>query len=261
MRALRVFWEHFRVGAMAELQYRVNFFLQLLQSLLSLAAGLAVQGLVFSHTRSLNGWDSAELLAVLGVYLMVSGINWALIAPNMTRLMTDVQMGTLDFALTKPVDAQLLVSVRESRIWQGTQILTGAVVLGVAIARLDASVGAGEAAAFALALLLGAVMLYCLWLVLTTGAFWLVRVENVVELLDGVFQTGRWPVGTYPRWLRLGLTFLVPVAFAVTVPAEAITSRLDGTTLLGAAGLAAAMLAVSRWFWRLGLRHYSGASA
>jgi ABC-2 type transport system permease protein len=68
-------------------------------------------------------------------------------------------------------------------------------------------------------------------------------------------------VGVYPAWLRTGLTFLVPVAFAVTVPAEALTGRLTGLTLLGAAGLALALLLLSRWVWRTGLKRYSGASA
>jgi len=76
-----------------------------------------------------------------------------------------------------------------------------------------------------------------------------------------VFQTGRWPIGTYPRWLRFGLTFLVPIAFAVTVPAEAFTSRLNGWTLLGAVGLCGLFLVFTRWLWRRGLTRYSGASA
>jgi ABC-2 type transport system permease protein len=68
-------------------------------------------------------------------------------------------------------------------------------------------------------------------------------------------------VTIYPQWLRLGLTFLVPVAFAVTVPAEALTGRLTPLTLLGALGLAAALLGLARFIWRLGVRSYSGASA
>ena len=60
---------------------------------------------------------------------------------------------------------------------------------------------------------------------------------TAAELFDGIFQTGRWPVGIYPGWLRYSVTFLVPVAFAVTVPAEAVTSRLDGETLLLSCGL------------------------
>ncbi len=68
-------------------------------------------------------------------------------------------------------------------------------------------------------------------------------------------------MGIYPRWLRTGLTFLVPVAFAVTVPAEALTSRLTPLTLLGTLGLTLLFVVLARVVWRLGLRNYSGASA
>ncbi len=75
-------------------------------------------------------------------------------------------------------------------------------------------------------------LIYCFWLVIATVAFWVVEMWTAVELFDGVFQTGRWPIGIYPPWLRVGVTFLVPIAFAVTVPAEALTSRLDWQTLV-----------------------------
>jgi len=76
-----------------------------------------------------------------------------------------------------------------------------------------------------------------------------------------VYEAGRWPVTLYPAWLRFGLTFLVPVAFAVTVPAEALTGRLTASTAWLAVALAAVLLIVSRCFWKIGLRNYSGASA
>jgi ABC-2 type transport system permease protein len=104
-------------------------------------------------------------------------------------------------------------------------------------------------------------MIYCFWLILTTGVFWVIRMENILELFQGIYQAGRWPTTIYPAWLQVGLTFLVPVAFAVTVPTEAITGRLTVTTLLGALGFIIFLLLFSRWFWKRGLRHYSGASA
>ncbi len=76
-----------------------------------------------------------------------------------------------------------------------------------------------------------------------------------------MWEAGRWPVGIYPDWLRYGMTFLVPVAFATTVPAEALAGRLTLESLAGALGLAIVFVAVSRWFWTIGIRQYSGASA
>lgn len=217
--------------------------------------------LVYSHTDDLNGWSQAELLCVFGIQIAMVGVIKTLVQPNMLRVMEEVREGTLDYALTKPEDAQVLASVREVRVWQVVDVVSGAVVLGFGLSRIATDVGLLDALAFAVALLLGALMLYCFWLVVTTGAFWVVNMWHVVELFDGVFQTGRWPVGIYPLWLRFGVTFLVPVAFAVTVPAEAVTSRLEWETLALAVAFAVALFAFTRWFWRFGLKRYSGASA
>ncbi|HEY1016115.1 MAG TPA: ABC-2 family transporter protein [Herpetosiphonaceae bacterium] len=261
MNYLRLFWVYLRVGVMNELQYRVNFFVQLFQSFLALATGLISLGLVFQYTDQLGGWTRPELLAVMGVHLLMAGFIKTTVQPNMERLMGDVQQGTLDYALTKPEDAQLLVSVREFRFWQLTDALMGIGVLAAALIQLDRTIGAAQALSFAAALGLGGVLVYCFWLILTAGAFWFVRVGNIIEIFQSMYQAGRWPVGVYPGWLRGSLTFLVPVAFAVTVPAEALTGRLGGSTLLGALGLAALLLIAARLIWRLGLRRYSGASA
>ncbi len=85
--------------------------------------------------------------------------------------------------------------------------------------------------------------------------------DHVIELFQGIYQAGRWPISIYPNALRLSLTFLVPVAFAVTVPAEALTKRLTMPTLAGAAALAVVLLSASRLVWKVGLRQYTGASA
>lgn len=261
LRGFQLAWLFFRVGALNELQYRVNFVMQVFHSALALATGLVVLALVFSHTTELRGWSHAELLAVLGVHILMGGAIRIWIQPNMDRLMEEVRDGRLDYALTKPEDAQLLVSLREVRIWQGVELVTGSVVLGYALTRVGAETGLLDALAFGALLVVGAQMIYCFWLVLATGAFWLVRMDMAAELFQGIYQTGRWPVGIYPPLLRVWLTFLVPIAFAVTVPAEAATGRLEWQTVVAAVGFGAVLFAFARWFFRRGLRRYSGASA
>jgi len=135
------------------------------------------------------------------------------------------------------------------------------ILLFVGLAGVDKSVGFVDAIAFGCALVIGAVLVYCFWLIMTTGAFWIVRMEHVLELFEGIYRTGQWPIGVYPGWLRYSVTFLVPVAFAVTVPAQAVTSRLQWQTLLISFVFGCVLFVLARWFWRFGLRHYAGASA
>jgi ABC-2 type transport system permease protein len=63
MSFIKLGWLYFKIGAMNELQYRANFFVQLFQSFISLGTGLVGLALVFSHTQSLGGWKEPELLA------------------------------------------------------------------------------------------------------------------------------------------------------------------------------------------------------
>jgi ABC-2 type transport system permease protein len=261
MKIIKLAWSYLRIGIANELQYRVNFFIQLLQSFIALATGLIVLWLVFSQTTELGGWSQPELLAVMGIYMLVGGVIQSAIQPNMQRLMNEIQDGTLDFALTKPVDGQILISIREFRFWQLTDVLVGLVVIVIAIVQLKEQVGILQALAFIAALILGGIMIYCFWLILTTTAFWIIRIWELVNLFQGLYAAGRWPVTIYPQWLRIGLTFLVPVAFAITVPAQALTNRLTPLTLVGALGLAVLLMGLARVIWRMGVRSYSGASA
>jgi ABC-2 type transport system permease protein len=249
------------VGVMGEIAYRVNFFFQLFQSLLSLIVALAGINVIFSYTSSLGGWGREEILALVGVYLLVGGIIGLLIQPGMEQFIESVRDGTLDFTLTKPEDAQFLVSIRRVNIWSVIDIILGLAVLVTALVNLGERVGVGQAGEFILMLMAGTVIIYCFFLILAALSFWFVRVENILVIFQSMYEAGRWPVSLYPGWLRYGLTFIIPVAFATTVPAEALTGRLDWITLLLALAIAVFLLIASRIFWRIGLRHYSGSSA
>jgi ABC-2 type transport system permease protein len=261
MTTIRLLGVFFRVGVMSELAYRVNFLVRLLQSLLELGTALGGLAVVFSYTDTLGGWRPDEVIALVGVYSLVGGVIRLIVQPSMERLIESIHEGTLDFTLTKPEDAQLLVSVQGVEIWEVFDIVLGFGVLTVALLRLGENVGAWQAGAFAVMLLAGGAIVYSFWLILATTSFWFVRVENVLMIFQSMYEAGRWPVSLYPGWLRYGLTFVVPVAFATTVPVEALTGRLSWMTLLLAIAIAVFLFILSRFFWRVGLRHYSGTSA
>ena len=75
----------------------------------------------------------------------------------------------------------------------------------------------------------------------------------LVEFLGGA--------ATVVVWLRFGLTFVVPVAFAVTVPSQALTGRLSAANLAVAWAVAVVVSVGARFFWTAGLRRYAGASS
>ncbi|MFQ5523268.1 MAG: ABC transporter permease [Acidimicrobiia bacterium] len=252
---------HIKIAALNEMQYRANFWVQLLNSLLALGTGLIAIAVVYSHTDILNGWTSPELLTVMGVHLIVGGVLKSIVTPNIFRLLRDVNEGTLDYTLTRPADSQLLVSVREFSLWSLIDVVLGTGVVAWGAARVSADIGVGHAVVLAVALVSGALILYAIWIAAATLAFKLIQVDTLMQLLNGIYEAGRWPVGIYPFWLRGALTVLIPLAFAVTVPAQLISGRVSWWWLLIGAGVTVFALGVSRFIWRWGIRNYSGASA
>ena len=94
-----------------------------------------------------------------------------------------------------------------------------------------------------------------------------VEAELSLALVDGTkawtdcLCTGVREDETAGPYVRFTLTFLVPIAFAVTVPAQGLIGQLTDQSLLGALALAAGLFVLARLFWRFGIRYYSGASA
>lgn len=68
-------------------------------------------------------------------------------------------------------------------------------------------------------------------------------------------------MGYFQGWLRVLLTFVLPVAFATTFPPQALLGEFDPHLLLVGFGLAATALLASNRFWNYAVRHYSSASS
>ena len=258
---LRLLWLHIRVAALNEMQYRANFWVQVGNSAVALATGLVAIALVYTHTDSLGGWSRPELLTVMGVHILIGGFIRSLVLPNMIRLMEGIEQGTLDYALVRPVDSQLLVSIREFSLWSLVDVLTGLGVIVWSFTQLGPVVGVVHAIGFVLVVACGMAIIYCVWLSITTITFKVVRFDPMIKMLDGIYQAGRWPVTIYPGWLRVGLTVIVPLAFAVTVPAETISARIDPVWFAWTLIATAVAAVATRLIWRWGIRSYSGASA
>jgi ABC-2 type transport system permease protein len=249
-----------RLNAVEELQYRANFIASVFATAFWIATALLTLALFFRHTTRLGGWDYWEVVVLLGVFNALTGVIEAVLRPGIGQLAEDVKSGALDLVLVKPADAQLFVSFRRLDLWRVTDIVLGLALSGYALARLGHVPTVWQSGAFLVALAAAAIVVYAIWVALMSLAFWFVAVENLSVLFDAVYEGARYPVSAYPGALRFVFVYLLPIAWATTVPASALTGRLSPATALAAAGVGAAAFVFSRLLWRTALKRYTGAS-
>ena len=261
MRYLRLLALFARAELQFAVEYRANLLLDLFEELIIVVTSLIAVLVLFSHTGVINGWTLAQMIVLLGVYYLIQGAQSVVFEASFERFMEHVRLGTLDFILIKPANSQFMVSARHVQVAQLGQVGLGCVLVAYGVGQVGAGVGVREVLSFALTLACGLALVYCLLLVLSTLAFWFVRIENLLAIFWSFLDAGRFPVDVYPGWLRVTLSTVVPIGIAVTVPAQAVAGRLDS---LGLGAMLVGTLAVwsfAGWFWRLGLRNYTGASA
>lgn len=253
---LRLFWT---TSLAAEMEYRANFTVAALASAGNLAGGLFALSLLYRPGYAFAGWPWEASLMVVGVFTLLTGFAETFLVPNLGRIVTYVQEGTLDFVLLKPVDSQFYVSARSVSPWGVPDLLLGLGLVVWAATRLDLGVLALLRAAPLLALAL--LSLYSLWFILGAMSIWFVKIYNVTEVLRGLLAAGRFPIAAYPAGYRFFFTFVIPVAFLTTVPVEAARGHLDASWLAAAAAIALVLAVAARLFWRFALRFYTSASS
>jgi ABC-2 type transport system permease protein len=253
---VRALW---RVYAEEELQYRANFVASLLGTAFWLATAMLTVAIFFSHTPRLGGWSFWEVVVLLGVFNALAGLVEAMLRPSIGQLVEDVRMGTLDLVLARPVEAQVYVSFRRLDIWRITDIVLGLGLSLFALVRLGRAPGVLGVLAFLVTLLAAGLVVYSLWIALMSLSFWFVSVENLAVLFDAVFEAARYPVSAYPGALRFLFVYLIPIAWTTTIPASALTGRLDAGAAAVALGVAGVAMMLSRLFWRSALRRYTSA--
>lgn len=255
---------HFiRASIQQEIAYRANFFIGLLHSLLNFSTGVLGLVVLFDQVETVRGWDFPATLAVLGMYLSVNALRDLFISPSLDALAGmegDVWSGRLDFTLLRPVDIQFLASFRQWRLFALFDLALGLGVLGVAISRLSAALTMGRLAAFVVLLGASVVTLYAILLVFTALVFWSPGIL-FGWVFNGVFQMARYPVKLYPGWLRLVLTWIVPVGVVTTIPVQALTGSVSPLTFAGSVILATGLFVGASVLFRVGLRRYASASS
>src|SRR4028118_2172808 len=138
LHVLRLFWS---TAIAAELEYRLNFVIASLSSLGNLIGSLFGLFLFYRTGYTFQGWNWEEALIILGIFTLLQGISTTFLVPNLNRIVEQVQQGTLDFVLLKPISSQFWLSTRTVSPWGMPDLVFGGILIGYAGDRLGLSIG------------------------------------------------------------------------------------------------------------------------
>jgi len=261
MRTLKLLSAFFKVNVQLALAYRADTVVNILLNIMWLGWELLSLSIIFNNTETIGGWGFGELIALLGVFRLVNTMMIALIWPNTEKFNQSIRDGSMDYTLLQPINSMFLVTFSRITIWRIWDLVLAIVLIMVGINMSGDITTPLNILTFVLLTVSGAIVIYSLWIVLIALTFWFTKFDNNVTILQALLDAGRYPVTVYPVWLRIIVTFVIPVAVATTIPLQALRGDLNFQRVLLFIAIGIVSFLVDPRVWKAGLKRYSGASS
>ena len=259
--ALSLIGLQLRLSLARSAQYRWDFVTSGLMTLVWTAIGVIPVFVALHGRPSVAGWSYEAALVVVGWFTLLKGVLEGAVNPSLVAVVEHIRQGTLDFVLLKPRDAQLLVSTSRFEPWRIVDVVAG---LALVVWALHALGRVPSPGGVALALtLLGAavVVLYALWILVVSAAFWVVRLDNLAYLFNALFDFARWPIDVFRGLVALLFTYVLPLALMTTYPVRALLGTLEPRVAVAALAGALVFALVARRTFQAALARYTSASS
>jgi len=261
MNVMKLLSAFLKVNIQMSLAYRADTVVNILLNLMWLGWELLSLSIIFNNTDTIGGWDFGELIALLGVFRLVHTLMIALIWPNTEKFNQSIRDGSMDYTLLQPINSMFLVTFSRITVWRAWDLVLAAILIIVGINLSGDTTTPLSILTFILLTVSGGIIIYSLWIVLIALTFWFTKFDNNVTILQALLDAGRYPVTVYPVWLRILVTFVIPIAVATTVPLQGLRGDLTFSRVLMFLAIGVVSFLVASQVWKRGLKQYSGASS
>jgi ABC-2 type transport system permease protein len=261
--AIDIYRRLISVQIRSQLQYRVNFLIDVLATALITATVFISLAFIFERFGNIAGWKLAEIAFLYGFVESAFGVMDMIFSGfdpqnfgNQTRL------GRFDQLLLRPVNITVQVVGSEFILRRLGRIFQGLFILFIAMQSVHINWTFGKVLYIPIVFASMVCFFGGLFVIGATMSFWTVESLEVVNIFTyGGAEMMSYPMNIYPDRIRQFFTYIVPAIFLVYYPALYLLDKPDPLGMPSFAPFLAplvgfGMLILASFFWRYGIRHY-----
>lgn len=212
------------------------------------------------NAKVVYGWTQAEMLLMTGGFTILIGIFTFFFKRGFQQLPETFLYGKLDGILLKPVDSLFLVSFLYTGITSILRSIVGIIFLGYVIMRFQVEVTFLSVLSFSLLLIAGIIIYYSIWTLAATLLVWFPRLSNLLDLVNSMNHTSRFPPEVFKEFNIFLFLFLLPYMFILAAPVRVLMQEPSLIDVMILIVSAIGLLFCARTFWLFALRSYTSAS-
>lgn len=251
----RVYLQAYVIALQGKLEYRVDFVVGIVTSMMMQAAALSLLWIVMRSAPTLSGWEAPQVLFLFGMTAACLGGS-ELFFNQIWMLPYAIVAGDLDRLLTYPVRSLWFYLVTRPELHAFGNLLTGIGYVAASLIWMHAPWYVWCAAPL---------FWVCSMLIYSSVLTWFACLSfrfvgpQMSSMMIGhnLLQATRYPLSTYPRWVQGLLLFVFPFGTFHYLPGAVLFGKGAPLVALGAAPVCALVAAwLAQKAWDAGLRYY-----
>ena len=257
LKYLKLYWLMWLQGIQSQMEYKFNFILGNLTTILGQVTGIAFVWVIFQRIGDLNGWTLPEIMLIYGIAALPYGL-FELFFNGVWSVGRFVRQGEFDMLLTRPVGSLFFVLGDQVMLHGIGNFGTGLVIIALASQQLGLQWSALNIVLLSLMVLCGTIIYISINTMTASMNFWFVGMGNTVLYMGQRFRDFTvFPLDIYVVSLRILLTWLIPFAFTSFYPATYFLGRTDYTFFIMALPIVTALFfGLACLVWRVAINRY-----
>lgn len=209
----RFIWEYFKVNLQSAMEYKVNFFTQMIFMFLNDIIWVIFWFIFFNKFPLVNSWGFNEIMTMM----IIITISWGLIGVffgNFRYIAEVIRDGQLDFYLTLPKEELTHILVSKSKFDAFGDVLFGIVLVLFFIPLVKFPL-------LMVLVLLSCIILLSFAIILGSLSFYMgSSTEASNQGLMGVLSIASYPFSPFEGYTKFILLTLIPAGFITGIPVE-----------------------------------------
>lgn len=258
-RYLRIWVMWVKLALEKSMAYRADFCMSSLATLAGTGIEIIFIGILTPGLTTIVGWSRGGVFLVMGFAKIIESVAWTFYRGGLVRFGKDIRSGGVDKKLLLPMDFQFVITFSRFAWDELVGFIAGCVFIVYGITMEGVSVTFGAVVFAGAAVSFGLIFHYVFRIIYSSFAVFTTVLEHADFLDHKLFQLGKFPVQVYPRLISRLFTFVIPIAFIGTIPAEALLSVVDIKVIAYGFVVGVPLFVFSRLFLKWSLKFYEGA--
>jgi ABC-2 type transport system permease protein len=260
-RYARIWAASARYAITRTLMFRGDFIIWALVELFWMTVNVLMVSVIYDHTDTVAGWTKYEMMLLVGTSMLIQRFLMGFFWSSIFEMGRNIRSGYFDFFIAQPGNVMFLATTRKLDPDSLVNSLVALALVVYSARQLGLHPGALDIALYALLVVCGVIIHYCVLVLCITPAFWITSAQGIEGSYFTLSEFSRLPREAFRGAANIAFVWLLPMVLVSNAPASTLLHGFDLKLVGWLVGLTLLWFTVTVVVFHRGLRRYSSASS